>query len=104
MYPEFGTIEIIDDEVELTVHCGNFTHIHLANYDEGISTDERDERIVASLIAFLSDVFADRLEFWGSHRSGGGCRRRGSQGTLSKVVFGSVSFTWSGPITDGRTG
>jgi hypothetical protein len=104
MHPDFGTIEVIDEEVELTVNCGNFTHGHLSNYDEGISTDERDKRIVASLVTFLSDVFADRVEFWGSHRGGGGCRLRGSQGRVSRLVIGGATFTWSGPIKNGRTG
>jgi hypothetical protein len=99
-YAEFGVIEVIDDEFELTVSCGNFTHVHLSNYDEGISLDERERRIVASLVTFLSDVFADRYEFWGSHRSGGGCRVRGSQGPISALILGSAAFTWSGPINE----
>jgi hypothetical protein len=103
-YAEFGTIEIIDDGVELSLNCGNFTHVHMSNYDEGISSDERDRRIVVSLVDFLSDVFADRVEFWGSHRGGGGCRLRASQGHISRLVLGSAAFTWSGPIKDGRTG
>jgi hypothetical protein len=102
--PEFGAIEIIDDEFELTVSCGNFTHVHLSNYDDGISTDERERRIVASLVAFLSDVFADRYEFSGSHRGGGGCRIRGSQGAVSTLLLGSATFAWSGPINDETTG
>ena len=104
IHPEFGPIEIVDDEFELTVSCGNFTHVHLSNYDEGISTAERAKRTVESLVTFLSDVFADRVEFWGSHLGGGGCRQRGSQSKLSKLVFGQAIFTWSGPITDERTG
>jgi hypothetical protein len=104
MHPDFGTIEVIDDECELTVACGNFTHVHMSNYDEGISPEEREKRIIASLIDFLADVFTDRVEFWGSHQGGGGCRLRKSQGPVSEFALGSATFTWSGPIKNGRTG
>jgi hypothetical protein len=103
-HPGFGPIEICDDEVELTVNCGNFTHLHLANHDEGISTRERERRVVESLVAFLRDVFSDRMEFWGSHRGMGGCRARGSQGKLSRAVVGTAAFVWSGPLHGGETG
>lgn len=105
VHPDFGPVEVLDDEVELTVHCGRFTHVHLSNFDEAITPEERNARIVADLIDFLRDVFADRVEFWGSHRSGGGCRVRHSQGPVSQFLgVADAEFTWSGPIKNGRTG
>lgn len=98
VHPEFGALEVLDDEDELTVHCGRFTHVHLSNYDEGISREERHRRIVARFVEFLRNVFADQYEFWGSHRGGGGCRLRGTQGLVSRVLIGEAAFTWSGPI------
>jgi len=47
-HPAFGSIEVEDDGPELTVHCGNFTHVHLSNYDEGISSEERITRMRVS--------------------------------------------------------
>jgi hypothetical protein len=90
---DVGDIEIQDDGNELTVTVGKFTHTHFANYDEGISDSERAERIVNDLVAFLEDVFADRVEFFGSHRTGGGFRPRGAES-------GSDLYVWSGPIAD----
>jgi len=97
-------LEICDDDAALTVNCGNFTHVHFADYDEGISTQERERRSVESLVVFLRDVFSDRIEFWGSHRGMGGCRARGSQGALSRAVVGTAAFVWSGPLHGGETG
>ena len=102
IYPEFGVVEVIEGADELTVNCGNFTHVHLSNYDEGISPEERNQRVVASLIDFLSDVFADRIEFWGSHRGIGGCRRRESQDPGLEFESKGATFTWSGPTEYGR--
>jgi hypothetical protein len=85
-HPEFGPIEVMDDEVEFTVYCGRFTHVHLSNYDDGITPAERRGRLVESLIAFLREVFADRMVFWGSHRGGGGCRQRDSQGIVFAIA------------------
>ena len=105
VHPDFGPIEVLDDEVELTVHCGRFTHVHISNYDEGITPEEHNTRVVASLVTLLHEIFADRVEFWGSHRSGGGFRTRGSQGPVSKALgVTEAEFTWSGPIKNGRTG
>ena len=103
-HPDFGAIEILDADQEITVTCGNFTHVHLDNYDEGISTQERERRIVARLVSFLADVFSDRMEFWGSHRGMGGCRARGSQGAVSRALVGTTAFVWSGPLHGGETG
>jgi len=99
-YPDFGTIEVLDDGEELTLNLGKFTHSHFNNYDDGISDDERADRIVDEVIDFLSEVFADRIEFYGSHSRGGGCRPRGERprGFLSRCLFGADNFTWSGPL------
>ena len=98
IHPAFGRIEVVDDKFELTVYCGNFTHVHLSNYEKGISSEERDKRIVADLVEFLADVFSDRMEFWGSHRGGGGCRVRGSESSLSQHVMEGDIIRWSGPV------
>jgi len=98
-HPEFGPLEIMDDEIELTVNCGRFTHVHLSNYEEGITSEVRARRIVADLVEFLGDVFADRMEFWGTHAGGGGCHLRDASPGISRFwVRSREVFTWSGPI------
>jgi hypothetical protein len=71
---DFGAIEILDGEFEFTVYCGRFTHAHVANQDDGILSHKPSERVVERLLEFLTDLFTDRLESWGSH--GGGCALR----------------------------
>jgi hypothetical protein len=92
----FGPIEIVDDDFEITVNCGRFTHVHISNYDDGISPEERTERLVESLLEFLTDVFSDRLDFWGTHLGGGGCRLRDQPSILPRILGGQGVFTWSG--------
>jgi hypothetical protein len=100
IHPEVGDIELCDDGDELTVYVGKFTHAHFDNHDQGISDTERAERICHSVLSFLDDIFADRIEMYGSHLGGGGTRLRAGQtrGTLSKMSFGSKTHVWSGPI------
>jgi hypothetical protein len=54
----FGDIEVIDEGYELTIYFGKFTHSHFDN--------------VEAAVACLGDVFADRLEFYGSRKGSGG--------------------------------
>jgi hypothetical protein len=100
VHPEVGNVEIHDDGNELTVVLGNFTHSHFANYDDGIDDAERAKRIADALIDFLKDLFADRIELYGSHKTGGGARllSRGPRGVISRTFFGGPSYVWSGPL------
>jgi hypothetical protein len=97
-HPEVGDIEVQDDGDELTVTLGRFTHSHFANHDEGITDSERADRIVDDLVLLLEDVFADRIEFFGSHETGGGFRMRcGRRDTLEA---NKKLYVWSGPLTN----
>jgi len=97
--PDVGDIEIYDDGEELTVLVGKFTHTHFGNYDTTLSSQQRVERIAEDVVSFLEDVFADRIEFFGSHIGAGGFRRREHpRGLLSKLIFGRKTYVWSGPV------
>ncbi len=100
IHPEVGDIEIYDDGDELTVVVGKCTHSHFGNYDQGIADVERTMRISGTVVAFLDDLFADRIEMYGSHLGGGGTRVRdgGSRGLVSRALFGSKTYVWSGPL------
>jgi len=102
VHPDVGSIEIHDDGDELTVVVGKFTHSHFGNYDEGISEQERATRIGDALVGFFNDLFADRIEMYGSQKGGGGARlrERGERGILSRAFFGPRSYVWSGPLGD----
>lgn len=102
LHPDVGDIEVHENGDELIVMVGNFTHTHFQNYDQGLSNAERAERIAEDVAAFLKEVFSDRIEFFGSHTGAGGWRKRKpkERGILSKVVFGSKTYVWSGPVAN----
>lgn len=95
---DFGDIVVREHphDAELVVDFGRFTHGHFDCHEDGLSADARDEIIVARVLDCLDDVFADRMEFYGSHAGFGGSRPRGTQGRLSKFLIGDQAFVWSG--------
>lgn len=99
-HPDVGDLEIFDDGNEVTVLIGRFTHAHFDCYDKGVSESEKVTRICDDVVDFLEELFADRLELYGSHSRGGGCRaiRGKKRGVLSRALFGRDSFVWSGPL------
>lgn len=96
--PEFGDIVVSEHpyDGELIAMFGHFTHAHFGCYDGDLQGPERAEAIVADLMDCLAEVFADRLEFYGSHAGIGGFRKRGTQGALSLLLLGREAFVWSG--------
>ena len=101
-HSDVGDIEVHDNGDELIVMVGKFTHTHFSNYDQGLSNSERAQRIADDVVAFLKDVFSDRIEFFGTHIGAGGWRERRpkQRGILSKLVFGSKTYVWSGPVAN----
>ena len=99
-HPEVGNVEIYDDGDELTLVLGNFTHTHFSSYDEGLCEAEQGRRIADSVVDFLEELFADRVELFGTHLGTGGFRllSDGKRGIFSKVFFGRKSYVWSGPL------
>ena len=82
-----------DDGDEVTLYAGKFTHGHFANYD-AISDEQKSKLISEDIIEFLEAVFADKVAFWGSHKSGDGWRRLDiGQQERSKAA----EYVWSGP-------
>lgn len=97
--PEFGTVILTDDGDETTVFVGSFTHVHFSA-DGDIADDVlRAEGVADDVVRFLENLFADRIEVYGNGNFGA-CRKVGSKprGWLSKWLFGSESFCWSGPV------
>jgi hypothetical protein len=95
-----GCVEVHDDDDELTVMVGNFTHIHFANYESSLSRTQVAERIAEDALAFLIKLFADKIVMWGSHSGRGGCYER-EAGPRSILSFGrGQEYVWSGPILE----
>ena len=97
-HPEVGSIEIFEDGNELTLVVGKFSHGHFGNFEKSLSEADRAFQISSDVVSFLTDIFTDRIEFWGSHSGAGGWRQRGARGKVAAFVFGSATHVWSGPI------
>ena len=104
IHPEVGDIAILDDGNELTIYAGNFTHGHFDCDDPQTPEPERTERTVGAVMAFLDELFADRIVLWGSHRGcGGWFAREETAETLEELrewTDGEAPklYTWSGPL------
>lgn len=96
-HPEIGAIEIYDEEDELTVVIGRFTHNHFGAYNyTGYSDDELVVELVEDVISFLRDIFSDNVIFWGAHRSSGGTYHRAGGPTESPIEPWGPRYVWSG--------
>lgn len=93
-----GPVDICDDDDEITIYIGKAGHGHFGNYDENISTVEREQRIAADVVDFLTALFSDRvvivriLNGW----SGGWHRLR--DGEQPRRSWFWEQFLWSGPL------
>jgi hypothetical protein len=98
---EVGDLAIEVFGEELVVSLGRFTHLHFDEPDAADGNAARAERLADRVVAFVRDVFADRVEFYGNAR-GGACRPRGGprRGLLSRWWLGSRTYVWSGPLPD----
>lgn len=94
-HPDVGDIIILDDDEELMVVYGNFTHCHYGAWRLPPGATNRD--IVESLLRDLDDLFGDRLVMWGSHNEEGGIFRLGQElSSLSPLE--KRRYVWSGPL------
>lgn len=92
---DFGDIHVMEQGDEITVLFGHFTHCHFGCYEPALSEAARVDAIASDAASCLADVFAGRLEFYGSHTGAGGFRKRGTQGVLSRFIFGRSAHVWS---------
>ncbi|MDP5220935.1 hypothetical protein Q5Y75_27495 [Ruegeria sp. 2205SS24-7] len=98
VHSSWEPIVVVDDGDEVTVFFGKFTHVHYGNHESVELTKSVAESIADDVANELSLVFADQVEAfncWG-YFGVGGLRAYGSQGFLSKLVFGENGRLWSG--------
>lgn len=89
-------IIIFGDDDEATVFFGEFTHKHFGYYGENTDVEIQAQSIATDVIETMVATFEDRFEFYTFWPGGGGFRVRGSQGRLSKALFGKNGVVWSG--------
>jgi hypothetical protein len=99
VHSEVGEIEITDDSWELTVYVGHFTHAHFNLNGDDWSTDENAQEIIRRVVAYLKDIFEDRVVMWGSHAGSGGTYEVGKPS--KHCPPNAPRFVWSGPYSDG---
>ena len=92
-HPDVGDIVLQDNNDEITIFVGHFTHSHFANYDD-IPAAQKERIIAEDVVRFLDELFADRIVMWGSHRGMGGWQ---SVDSLSLLSVGRKKYVWSGP-------
>ena len=92
----FGDIEVAEEDDELVIYFGRFTHAHFSYYENDLGQADKVALIASNAFACLADVFADRLEFYGSSSGSGGFRQRGSQAPLPSRIVDRTTHIWSG--------
>jgi hypothetical protein len=86
---EFGSIEVDDDDHELTVYFSDFLHQHFDCWKKDWLEDRKREFIVSKACQCLEDVFANKMEFKTTFMGG----MSGEAGTLKGQVY-----RWSGKV------
>jgi len=97
-HPEVGSVQIWEDGNDLIVEIENVTHGHFACYDE-VSEPEKQARTIARVVAFLRELFADRIVLWRAFggTTGGWESFEPSSNPPRSSRFREV-FLWSGPV------
>lgn len=103
---EIGRLELCDDGDEVTVYLTELSHGHFACYDDdNPTTEEREQRIAASVVDFLAALFADRVVAYraiGGLAGGWSVLEEGKSLPLPSKV--RSQYVWSGPITNEKRG
>jgi hypothetical protein len=98
-HPDVGSIDIQDDDDEITVFIGNFTHWHVGCYEDKLSETQKAKSIAEDIAEFLQNLFDDKIIMWGCHEKGGGFYVKGNKPN-SKSWLGTQhkEWVWSGPV------
>jgi hypothetical protein len=91
-WQDFGAITLHDDETEVMIRLGSFTHTHIQG-----TADE----IAAEIVQLLRDTFSDRLVFWACGVDGmGGIDVKGEEPfwSVDQRPADLRRAIWSGPI------
>ncbi len=97
-FAEIGDLAIYDDGMEATVCITEITHGHFNPYDVSLSQDQVDQKVAEYVIAFLRDLFSDRVLLYRTPTRGmGGWCVFEDAPKEDAFVEGREYFVWSGP-------
>ena len=98
-HPDVGDLMIVDDGDEFTVFIGNITHCHFELDDELEPPAIAHEQAVRTVVDYVEAILTDQIEFYGGGTYGGSRPRSDKpRGWLSRMLLGSTTYVWSGPI------
>ena len=96
---ELSPMQVCDDGDEITVHLGTTTHAHLACHDDALSDAERERQTVEDMVAFVRDLFADRIvATTGLGGRIGGWRRIAADEAVPRNGRVWRRYVWSRPL------
>ena len=94
---------IVDDGDEFTVYIGDITHCYFELDDELESSELAAAQAVAAVVDFVEAILTERMEFYGGGTYGGSrLRSEKPRSWLSRLLLGSKTYVWSGPVEDSR--
>jgi len=94
-HPDVGDMALHDDDHEVTLYVGQ-THGHFSPFNYSEPVDTREAKVVDEVIAFLDEIFDDKIEFWTDGNRMGGWNARGQGNILGRRNV--QRFVWSGPL------
>src|SRR5438094_4933911 len=95
-HEKVGDVTIWDDGNEATIGVGDITHGHFNPYDDTLTEQQTAERVTSDVVAFLTDLFADRVLLWKSPDGGsGGWRILGHDNRYSIMDADDLTYLWS---------
>lgn len=98
-HPDVGSIVIEQDNDELIVGVGKFTHWHCGCYESELSEQEKALSIAEDISNFLADLFNDKIVMWGSHEEGGGFYTVNEPpNSTSSTDKQRIKWVWSGVL------
>ena len=92
-------ISISDDGDELTIYFGQITHVHYGCYDDALTPDEKERKIVSDVIELLQNLFSDRIvvsRYFNGLAAGIKNLKPNEFASGDSLI--SQRFVWSGPI------
>ena len=105
MHPAVGDVSIWDDGEEAMVCVGEITHGHFNPYDSSLTPEEVANLVSEDVVAFLDDLFVDRVLLWKSPDGGaGGWRIMEQDHSTSLLDSHDLTFLWSGPVNNPSAG
>jgi hypothetical protein len=95
-HPDVGDLYIADDGDEATLFIGRLTHAH---FDSEYGEAEPEKRITDDVLAFLDELFADRILIRKSRRTGAdGSMPIEDATACSYIEPDDLTYVWSGPV------